>query len=197
MRFVVGLGNPGERYRRTRHNVGFRVVDELAARGKAGPGAFESGAWVAPTRLGSEAVLLVKPLSYMNLSGVPVAALLTARGGGARDVVVVMDDTALDLGTIRVRPRGSDGGHNGLRSLADELGTEDFARVRVGVRSGELPEDLAAYVLAPFPDADADRVQEVVGRAADAASCLVEEGAEAAMNQFNGPPLDRDPPAES
>ena len=194
MRFVVGLGNPGERYRSTRHNVGFRVIDELATREETAAARFEAGAWVAPSRLGSEAVLLVKPLSYMNLSGVPVSRLLAAHEGEASDVVVVMDDTALDLGTIRVRARGSHGGHNGLRSLVEELETEDFARIRVGVRKGELPEDLAAYVLAPFPDEDRDRVRDVVRRAADAASCLVQEGPEAAMNRFNAPP--RDPPAE-
>jgi PTH1 family peptidyl-tRNA hydrolase len=188
MRFVVGLGNPGERYRRTRHNVGFRVVDELAARLDSGSGGEEAGAWVAEARLAGEPVLLVKPISYMNLSGVPVARLLGAHGGTPSDLIVVVDDAALDLGTIRVRDRGGHGGHNGLRSLVEELRTEGFPRVRVGIRKGELPADLAAWVLMDFPDEDLAAVGEVEARAADAVACLAAEGAEAAASRFNARP---------
>jgi PTH1 family peptidyl-tRNA hydrolase len=188
MRFVVGLGNPGERYRRTRHNVGFRVVDALAARLRVTGGREQAGAWVAETRLGPEPALLVKPLSFMNLSGVPVARLLAGHDGTPADLIVVVDDAALDLGTIRVRERGSDGGHNGLRSLVEELGTEEFPRVRVGIGKGELPEDLAAWVLTDFPDEDVTFVEEVVARAADAATCLATEGADPAMSRFNARP---------
>jgi PTH1 family peptidyl-tRNA hydrolase len=185
MRFVVGLGNPGERYRRTRHNLGFRVVDALAVRLRVMAGREQAGAWVAEARFGAEPALLVKPLSFMNLSGVPVARLLEAHGGTPADLVVVVDDAALDLGTIRVRERGSDGGHNGLRSLVEELETEEFPRVRVGIRKGEVPEDLAAWVLTDFPDEDTALVEEVVARAGDAATCFVTEGADAAMSRFN------------
>jgi PTH1 family peptidyl-tRNA hydrolase len=188
MRFVVGLGNPGERYRRTRHNVGFRVVDALAARLRAVAGREQAGAWVAETRLGSEPALLVKPLSFMNLSGLPVARQLAAHEGKPADLIVVVDDVALDLGTIRVRERGSDGGHNGLRSLVEVLETEEFPRVRVGIRKGEMPEDLAAWVLTDFPDEDTTLVEEVVARAADAATCFATEGADAAMNRYNTRP---------
>jgi PTH1 family peptidyl-tRNA hydrolase len=188
MRFIVGLGNPGARYRRTRHNVGFRVVDVLAARRGAAPGREQAGAWIAGARLGSEPTLLVKPLSFMNLSGVPVARLLAGHGATPADLIVVVDDVALDLGTIRVRERGSDGGHNGLRSLVDELGTEEFPRVRVGIRRGELPEDLSVWVLTDFPDEDLDLVEEAVDRAADAVTCLATEGADAAMSRFNARP---------
>jgi PTH1 family peptidyl-tRNA hydrolase len=185
MRFVVGLGNPGERYRKTRHNAGFMVVDALAARAGDARGELEAGAWVARTRLGPDPALLVKPLSFMNLSGEPVARLLEIHEGTAADLVVVVDDVALDLGTIRVRERGGDGGHNGLSSLIETLGTVDFARVRMGVRQGELPEDLASYVLADFPLEDREAVEEVVGRAADAVDCLVREGPGAAMSRYN------------
>lgn len=143
--------------------------------------------WVADSRLGSEPVLLVKPLSYMNLSGVPVAKLLADHDATAADLIVVVDDAALELGTIRVRERGSHGGHNGLRSLIAELETEEFARVRVGVGDGEVPGDLAAFVLAEFAERDLDLVEEVVGRAAAAAASLAIDGAAAAMNQFNTP----------
>lgn len=186
MRFVVGLGNPGERYRRTRHNIGFRVVGALAGRAGSAESRVLAGAWVADSRLGSEPVLLVKPLSYMNLSGVPVARLLADHAATAADLIVVVDDAALELGTIRVRERGSHGGHNGLRSLVEELETEEFARVRVGVGDGEVPDDLAAFVLGEFAGEDLDRVEQVVARAAAATVVLAADGAAAAMNQFNG-----------
>jgi PTH1 family peptidyl-tRNA hydrolase len=184
VRFVVGLGNPGERYRRTRHNAGFLAVDLLAARTGA-RGHEEADAWCAQARLGAEHVLLVKPLSFMNGSGVPVARVLARGGGAPADLVVIVDDVALDLGTVRVRERGSAGGHNGLRSLVEVLGTEEFARVRIGIRRGEVPEDLASFVLSDFPEEDVLLVQESVGLAADAVACLVEEGAAVAMNRFN------------
>ena len=186
MRFVVGLGNPGERYRRTRHNIGFRVVDALVARAGGAESRMQAGAWVADSRLGSEPVLLVKPLSYMNLSGVSVARLLADHATTAAELIVVVDDAALELGTIRVRERGSHGGHNGLRSLVEELETEEFARVRVGVGHGEVPDDLAAFVLGEFAGEDLDRVEQVVARAAAATEVMAADGAAAAMNQFNG-----------
>jgi PTH1 family peptidyl-tRNA hydrolase len=183
---VVGLGNPGERYRRTRHNAGFMVVDALAARAGAGRWREEADASLAPARLGGEEVLLVKPLTFMNRSGLAVEALVAAQGAAPGDVLAVVDDTALELGQLRVRERGSHGGHNGLRSLIETLGTEEFPRVRVGIRKGELPEDLAEYVLSDFPEEDVLVVQEMIGLAADAVECVLREGAGPAMNRFNG-----------
>ncbi|MGE5127535.1 MAG: aminoacyl-tRNA hydrolase [Betaproteobacteria bacterium] len=190
MRFVVGLGNPGERYRRTRHNAGFLALDVLAARARAAA-RLEADAWLAEASLGGERVLLVKPLSFMNRSGEPLVRLLSESGGSPADLVVVVDDVALELGTVRVRARGSDGGHNGLRSVADALGTTDFARVRIGVRDAgtpieQLPLDLAAYVLSDFPEPDAAAVEAALALAADAVVCLLRDGTEAAMNDFNG-----------
>ena len=185
MRFVVGLGNPGERYRRTRHNAGFMAIDALASRAGAA-GRVRGDAWLAESSLAGDPVLLVKPLAFMNASGPPVARLLAERLGSPADLIVLVDDLALDLGVLRVRERGSHGGHNGLRSLVETLGTEEFARVRIGVRRGELPEDLAAYVLADFPPDEVLVVQEAVGQAADAVACILAEGAAAAMNRFNG-----------
>jgi PTH1 family peptidyl-tRNA hydrolase len=182
---VVGLGNPGERYRRTRHNAGFMAVDVLAARHGAA-GRVHGDAWVAEAPVAGAPALLVKPLSFMNGSGGPVARVLEENGGSASDLVVLVDDVALELGTIRVRERGSHGGHNGLRSLGEALGTDDFARVRIGIRRGELAADLAAYVLADFENDEVLLVQEAVGLAADAVTCLLEEGPTLAMNRFNG-----------
>jgi len=187
MRVVVGLGNPGDRYRRTRHNVGFMVVDALAARAGTPRGRGEAEAWVAEARVSGEPVLLVKPMTFMNRSGVAVEPILAARALSPQDLVVVLDDVALPLGKLRVRERGSHGGHNGLRSLIDVLGTDDFPRVRLGVGKGEPAADLADYVLAAFPPEDVLVVQELVGLASDAVECLIREGAVPAMNRFNAP----------
>jgi peptidyl-tRNA hydrolase, PTH1 family len=184
---VVGLGNPGPRYERTRHNAGFMAIDELAARTRAA-GRLRGEAWVAEVMLAGQAALLVKPLSYMNRSGEPVARLLDEQASSPADLVVVVDDVALPLGRLRVRPQGSDGGHNGLRSLAAALGSEDFARVRIGVGIEPPPDvDLADFVLGEFLAEEAARAREVVALAADAVCCLLEAGVAAAMNRFNGP----------
>lgn len=187
MRLVAGLGNPGEKYRRTRHNLGFFVIDVLAARGDARAARDEGDAWVAEADVAGVPALLVKPLAFMNRSGVSVERLMVQQGLASSDLVVVVDDVALEIGTLRIRERGTHGGHNGLRSIIDLLGTDDFPRVRVGIRKGDPPEDLAAYVLSEFPPEDVLVVQEVVGWAADAVACLLREGAEEAMNRYNGP----------
>jgi len=187
MHLVAGLGNPGERYRRTRHNVGFMVIDVLAARGNARAARDEGDTWVAEADVAGEAALLVKPLLFMNRSGVPIERLMVRHGLSLADLVVVVDDFALEIGTLRIRERGTHGGHNGLRSIIDLLGTDDFPRVRVGIRKGDPPEDLAGYVLSEFPPEDVLVVQEIVGWAADAVDCLLREGAEEAMNRYNGP----------
>lgn len=183
---MVGLGNPGERYRRTRHNVGFLVVDELAARTGARQFREEADAWVAPAVVAGESVLLAKPFTFMNRSGSAVERLLAAYGQATSDVVAVVDDVALELGQLRIRERGSHGGHNGLRSMIESLGSEEFPRVRVGIRKGDAPVELADYVLSDFPQEDVLVVQEMVGWAADGIECAVGEGVPAAMNRFNG-----------
>ena len=183
---MVGLGNPGPSYHATRHNAGFLAIDELAARTRA-TGSVTGDAWLAEAALAGEQALLVKPLGYMNRSGEPVARLLAERGGSAQDLVVVVDDVALPLGRLRVRPEGSDGGHNGLVSLATALGTEAFARVRIGIgQDPPPPVELRDFVLSDFLPEELPRLREVIGLAADAVVCLVAEGPAAAMNRFNG-----------
>jgi PTH1 family peptidyl-tRNA hydrolase len=185
MHLIVGLGNPGERYRRTRHNVGFMVVDALAARGKAKAGKLFGEAWVAEATLAGRAVRLAKPLTFMNRSGRAVKALMD-RSPGELEPVVVVDDAALPVGSVRVRERGSDGGHNGLRSVIAALGSEEFPRVRVGIGRGDANEDMAEYVLSEFRPEDVTIVEEVVSWAAEAIECLVGDGVAAAMNRYNG-----------
>ena len=187
MRLVAGLGNPGEKYRRTRHNLGFLVIDVLAARGEVRAARDEGDAWVGEADVAGQTALLVKPLEFMNRSGVAIERLMVERALLPSDIVVVVDDAAIELGTLRIRERGTHGGHNGLRSIIDLLGTDDFPRVRVGIGKGEAPDDLAAYVLSEFPPEDVLVVQEIVGWAADAVACLLREGAEEAMSRYNGP----------
>jgi PTH1 family peptidyl-tRNA hydrolase len=164
------------------------AVDVLAARAGVRKGGEIAEAWMAPVQIGGEEALLVKPLAFMNRSGVAVDRVMSLHGAAPQDLVVIVDEIALDLGRVRVRERGSHGGHNGLRSLIEVLGTEEFPRVRIGIRKGETGEDLAAYVLAPFPDDDVLVVQESVARAADAVECALRDGIGVAMNQFNGIP---------
>jgi PTH1 family peptidyl-tRNA hydrolase len=164
------------------------VVDGLAARAGVRQGRELSEAWLAPAMLAGQDVLLVKPLTFMNRSGVAVERVLGEQGGQPQDLIVVLDDVALPLDTLRLRERGSHGGHNGLRSLIDVLGTDEFPRLRLGVGRGDEPAfDMADYVLSPFPPEEVLVVQELVGRAGDAVACLLEQGVGAAMNAFNGP----------
>jgi PTH1 family peptidyl-tRNA hydrolase len=162
------------------------VVDALAQAPDAAPGHEENEAWVAEATVGGEPVLLVKPLTFMNRSGAAVGRILADREAGPESLVVVLDDAVLDLGVVRVRAGGSHGGHNGLRSIIDVLGTDEFCRVRVGIRKGDVGPDLADFVLSDFPMDDVLVVQEAVGWAAEAVDCLIREGAPVAMNRFNG-----------
>ncbi len=162
------------------------VLDALAAGSPAAAGREEHEAWVAEAEVGGEPAILAKPLTFMNRSGVAVEQLLAVREAGPEALVVILDDVALDLGVVRVRERGSHGGHNGLRSIIDVLGTDDFCRVRVGIRKGEIGPDLADFVLSDFPKEDVLVVQEAVGWAAEAVDCLVREGVPVAMNRYNG-----------
>ncbi len=163
------------------------VVDGLAARAGVRQGREQAEAWLAPATLAGQEFLLVKPLTFMNRSGVAVERLLADRGGRPHDLIVVLDDVALPLDVLRIRERGSHGGHNGLRSLIDVLGSDEFPRVRLGVGPAEAAFDMADYVLSPFPPEEVLIVQELVGRAGDAVLCLLEQGPAAAMNAFNGP----------
>jgi PTH1 family peptidyl-tRNA hydrolase len=185
LKLVVGLGNPGRRYAQTRHNIGFAVSDDLARRAGV---AFEHGranALTARVGLGAGSVLLVKPLTMMNLSGEAVAGLAHFYKIDTPDILVVADDVNLPLGRLRLRARGSAGGHNGFKSIIALLGTEEFPRLRIGVGRGDTRRELADHVLATFDEDEAPDVTESVARAADAVECFIAEGIEAAMNRFN------------
>jgi PTH1 family peptidyl-tRNA hydrolase len=186
MKVICGLGNPGERFRFTRHNVGFRVVDLLADRwALTGQGRVRGGAAVLEARLPEARVLLVKPMKYMNLSGGPLrAALRQTDVDVATDLLVVYDDADLELGRVRLRPGGSAGGHNGMRDIISALGSDDFPRLRIGV--GRSGRGLVGHVLATFQGAERDLADEMVQVGADAAETWLREGLAPAMNRFNG-----------
>lgn len=187
---VVGLGNPGERYRSTRHNVGFWVVDRLAGRFRCEFAARgESGRLVRTARavVAGREVVLAKPRTYMNRSGKAVAALLDVGGRASEAPVLVYDDADLELGRIRVRFGGGAGGHNGVRSVIERLGDGDFARIRLGVRGAARDEmPLADYVLAPFAPEEIAVANELADLGAEAVVSLVEHGLQTTMNRFNG-----------
>jgi peptidyl-tRNA hydrolase, PTH1 family len=182
MKLIVGLGNPGRKYAGTRHNVGFDVLDLLVERHHL---EWESGpADALVTRWRSENTLLVKPLTFMNLSGFAAGDLLRFYKIDLADLLVVVDDANLELGRLRARASGSAGGHNGLKSLIEQLGTDGFSRVRVGV-GRDARRDLADHVLARFDPEERSVVEEAVGRAADATEVFVREGIGPVMNRFN------------
>ena len=183
MKLVIGLGNPGRQYAGTRHNVGFDVLDLLAGRHRLEWESAPADALMARWRAAS--ALLAKPLTFMNLSGHAIGELLRFYKIEAPDLFVIVDDANLELGRLRARPSGSAGGHNGLKSIISALGTEEFARLRVGVGRGDARRDLADHVLAKFDPDERIGVAEAVGRAADAAELFVTEGMTPVMNRFN------------
>lgn len=193
MKLVVGLGNPGAQYRDTRHNIGFLVVDELARRWQVGQWREQHQALVAKVRVGEDAVLVAKPLTFMNLSGDAVGGLAGFYKVTVPDTLVVLDEVALPLGRLRAGRRGSDGGHNGLKSVLERLGTRDVPRLRIGVGRGDPRMDLANHVLGRFDAEERVQVEAAVLRAADAVATFVAEGIERVMNVFNAANDKQDP----
>jgi len=189
VRLIVGLGNPGVKYRGTRHNVGFAVADELARRGSVNFDSAPADALLARWR--ERDALVAKPLTFMNLSGQAIGELLRYYKIDVADLLVIVDEVQLPLGKLRARARGSAGGHNGLKSVIAHLG-EDFARLRMGVGrgpegpDGQARRDLADHVLARFDTDEAAEAERMTLRAADAAELFIASGIAAVMNTYNG-----------
>lgn len=187
MNVIVGLGNPGRRYERTPHNVGFATVDVLAAR--AGCRVRRSLRYRARSGkavVAGSPVLLVKPETFMNRSGHAVVAALRYFKAHPANLVLVLDDADLPVGRVRVKPQGGSGGHRGLASVIEQVGGDDFARVRIGVGRQHQEENLVSHVLRPYGTDEWATMERVVKCAADAVERIVESGTEAAMNAFNG-----------
>lgn len=185
MKMVVGLGNPGREYAVTRHNVGFMAIDLLFERHGPASKSERRGAWQAEIRLSDEGVVLVKPLTFMNLSGEAVAALVRSYRLGLADLLVVSDDMDLPFGRLRLRERGSAGGHNGLKSIFERLGSQEVSRLRIGV-GRPAQGDAIDHVLSQFSGDERHSLPAVLARAADAVEEVIREGVEATMNRVNG-----------
>jgi PTH1 family peptidyl-tRNA hydrolase len=187
VKLIVGLGNPGREYRDTRHNVGFLVVEEVARRHgidwASGPSQIVET--LIGKRFGADPLMLAKPLTYMNNSGDSVAGLAGYFDIAPEDLLVVVDEAALPFGKLRARPRGSAGGHNGLKSVIDRLGTSEFSRLRLGVGRGDGRRDLADHVLARFERGEQAELEALITRAADAAEMFAAEGISKVMNAYN------------
>ena len=194
MKLIVGLGNPGREYRETRHNVGFRVADEIAKRHGLTLAMAPSqvpDAFIAK-KFGAEPFLIGKPLTFMNRSGDAVAALAHYYDIVPAGLLVVVDEVALPFGRLRARARGSAGGHNGLKSVIERLGTAEFPRLRLGVGRGDTRRDLADHVLSTFEADERSALEELITRAADAAEMFAAEGIEKVMNAYNPGATDPD-----
>ena len=185
MKVIIGLGNPTAEYANTRHNAGFSVIDCIAEKAKIKVIKLKFKALTGDGVINENRVMLVKPQTFMNLSGEAVAGVINFYKLTHKDIIVVFDDTTLPLGKIRIRGSGSDGGHNGVKDIINKLGTDEFLRVKVGI--GEKPDgwDLKDYVLSKFGDEEQKVIADSVKRAAEAAVFLLGDDVATAMNRFN------------
>lgn len=184
-KLVVGLGNPGKEYEGTRHNIGFEVVDRLANRHRIAVAKRDFRALVGDGRIGEARVFLMKPLTFMNLSGESLAAFRRQKPLAISDILIVTDDIALPTGKLRLRPQGSAGGHNGLKSAIAHLHSQDFSRLRFGVGAPRDPSVQVDFVLGRFSKAEQQTVEDAIDIAADAVEAWITDGIEPAMNRFN------------
>ena len=185
MKIIAGLGNPGREYAQTKHNVGFMLVDALAARWGVTSWQEKSEALVAEVRRGAEKILLVKPQTYMNESGRALGPLLHFYKLAPEDLIVCHDDMDIPCGMIRIRKKGSAGGHNGIKSILAHVGDEHFARVRVGIGRPAPGWTVVNHVLAPFAAEDAPKIQAAIEYLLPAVECIVDDDVDMAMNRFN------------
>lgn len=193
MKLIVGLGNPGYEYHLTPHNLGFMAIDRLAEACGKELSRREAQALTAFTEFGGQPVVLAKPQTYMNLSGLAVARLLEKYELTPSDLLVLSDEIDIPLGMLRIRPRGSAGGHNGLKSIIGAVKTDDFPRLRIGVKPDWEVEDYVSYLLRPFRSADKKLLADLLEQSSEAVRMILSEGVQKAMNRFNR----RVPAAES
>lgn len=183
---IIGLGNPGGKYENTRHNLGFMLVDLLADEFHTSIKRTECRSLVGQVEFENQIIELVKPQTYMNSSGEAVTCLLKKENRGIEKIIVVVDDLALPFGTIRLRAKGSDGGHNGLKSVSDCTKTKEFNRLRIGIQPDHPISNTKKFVLENFAKKDSETIEKVLKRSADAIRCVIAEGIGKAMTQYNG-----------
>ena len=181
----MGLGNPGDKYEKTRHNVGFNVIDLLAKEYSIDVSKIKHKALIGEGRVGTEKVILVKPMTYMNLSGESVADICNYYNIDLENLIVIYDDIDLDVGKIRIRKKGSGGTHNGMRSIIKCLGSNEFPRVRVGISKPKNGQDLADFVLSRFSKEDEKSLQESFENSVAAVDCAIRNDLDLAMNRYN------------
>lgn len=187
MFLIAGLGNPGRQYEKTRHNMGFDTIDELIDRHRIPQGGIAHKAMYGKGMIAGEKVLAVKPLTYMNLSGEAIREYVNYyKMHPETELIVIYDDIDLDPGQIRIRKKGSAGGHNGIKSIIAQIGTQNFYRIKVGVGAKPKGWDLADYVLGRFSPEERELVDKAICDAADAVGMILKDGIEAAMNHYNG-----------
>ncbi len=182
---IVGLGNPGDEYARTRHNLGFMLIDRLAATSDATVKRKECQSLVGNAAIEGERVVLAKPQTFMNLSGDAVGCLTSKHAAAGNSLIVISDDLALPFGAIRLRERGSAGGHNGLKSIIGALGTNEFTRLRIGIQPEHPLTDAKRFVLSEFSSAEKEKLDEIFDRAAEALRSVLKDGIKKAMSLFN------------
>lgn len=185
MKIIVGLGNPEKKYDGTRHNIGFAVIDKMADEYNISMDTKKHKGVCGKGVIGGEKVVLVKPQTYMNLSGECVRQVVDYYKVTAEDVIVIFDDISLNVGKLRIRPKGSAGGHNGIKSIIAHLGGETFPRIKFGVGDKPKGYDLADYVLGHFAKSEMPAIEEGIDRAIKACECMITEGVDSAMNKFN------------
>jgi len=183
MKLIVGLGNPGSEYEWSRHNLGFMLIDKLASEARVEVRRRECSGLIARTAIESNDVLLVKPQTYMNLSGQTVSCLLAKHA--SEKLIVISDDLALPIGSIRIRERGSAGGHNGLKSIIASVGTDEFVRLRIGIQPEHPVNDAKKFVLDSFARSERELVKEVIDKSATAIRTILKDGVLKAMSEFN------------
>lgn len=185
MKIIAGLGNPGREYENTKHNVGFMTLDILAERLGISIRKLKFKALIGEGRIGAEKVILVKPQTYMNLSGESLREIISFYKTDPEDLVVIYDDIDIPVGSLRIRSKGSAGTHNGMRSVVYQLQDDSFPRIRVGIGGEKGERDLVSYVISGFPEEERDKMREAILKAADAAECIVTDGVVTAMNRYN------------
>lgn len=185
MKLIIGLGNPGTEYNQTRHNVGFEAIDALAKKYHINPNRSKFKSFYGEGKIGSEKVILVKPQTYMNLSGEAAKAFATWYKIDPKDILIIYDDVSLPPGRLRIRLKGSAGGHNGIKSIINHFGTDEFERIKIGV--GEKPQgwNLADYVLSRFTNLELKTIDQVMEDVVGATEMIIKEGMQEAMNKYN------------
>jgi len=185
MRVIFGLGNPGKDYEQSRHNIGFRVIDELSQEHRIELNKYSCQAWIGEGEIGKEEVLLVKPLTLVNAAGASLLQLKQKHKTSLEDIMVISDDVNLELGRLRLARKGGDGGHKGLRSIIEFLGTEEFPRLRIGIDRPEQKIELKEYVLGEFTFREKKVIKEIISRASQAVEMVIKQGIDETMKHYN------------